>query len=173
MRLALGDRVPVLEGENHFIADGARIIGSVRLLTASSVWFNSVLRGDNDWITIGEHSNVQDCCVLHADPGSPVTVGAGVTIGHRATLHGCTIGDNSLIGIGATILNDAVIPGNCIVGAQALVTAGRTFPAGSLILGIPARVVRELKAAEIESIAVSAQSYVANAARYREELRRA
>jgi carbonic anhydrase/acetyltransferase-like protein (isoleucine patch superfamily) len=173
VRFALGDREPVFEGDRHFIADGARIIGSVRLLAASSIWFNSVLRGDNDWITIGESSNVQDCCVLHTDPGLPLTVGAGVTVGHRAMLHGCTVGDNSLIGIGATILNGALIPRNCIVGAQALVTEGKTFPEGSLILGAPARVVRELDHAEIDSIAASAQRYVANAARYREELRRA
>lgn len=171
MMYALGDRLPVFEGKDHFIADGARIIGSVRIRSQASVWFNCVLRGDNDWIEIGERSNVQDGCVLHADPGWPLTIGGGVTVGHSVTLHGCTINANSLIGIGSTILNGAAIGSHCIVGAQALVTENKTFAAGSLILGAPARAVRPLTEAEIATIGQTADHYVTNATRYREQLR--
>jgi carbonic anhydrase/acetyltransferase-like protein (isoleucine patch superfamily) len=168
---ALADRRPILEGEQHFIADGARVIGNVRLRTHSSVWFNAVLRGDNECIDVGERSNIQDGSVLHTDPGFPLTIGTRVTVGHKVMLHGCTIGDNSLIGIGSTILNGAVIAENCMVGAHALVTENKTFPAGSLIIGAPARVARELSAEEIAAIAVSAEHYVENAIRYRAALR--
>lgn len=171
MRFLLGDRAPVLEGDSQFIAEGAHIIGSVRLMSASSVWFNSVLRGDNDWIVLGERSNVQDGCILHADPGLPLDIGRGVTVGHGAILHGCQVGDNSLVGIGATLLNGATIPANCIVGARALVTEGRQFPEGTLILGSPARVARELSAAEVALIRASADRYVEKAAHYRSHLR--
>ena len=167
---ALGDRQPVLEGSGHFIAENATIVGSVRLRDCSSVWFNSVLRGDNDWLEIGERSNVQDGCVLHTDPGIPLIIGDGVTIGHMAMLHGCTIGPDSLIGIGSTVLNGASIGKNCIVGAHALVTEDKTFPDGSLILGSPAKVVRELEPQEIAQIAASAEIYVANARRFNDEL---
>ncbi len=167
---ALGDRKPVLEGRGHFVAGNATIIGSVRLRDRSSVWFNSVLRGDNDWLEVGERSNIQDGCVLHTDPGIRLIVGAGVTIGHRVMLHGCTIGSNSLIGIGSTVLNGASIGSNCIVGAHALVTENKAFPDGSLILGSPARVVRELEPQEIAQIAASAEIYVANAQRFNDEL---
>ena len=172
MIYTLGDREPVFEGDNHFIADGARIIGNVRLKADSSIWFNCVLRGDNDWIEVGERSNVQDGSVLHTDPGWPLTIGRGVTIGHKAMLHGCTIDANTLIGIGSIILNGAVIGSNCIVGANSLVTENKVFPDGSLILGSPARAVRGLSDAEITAIAESADHYVANAERYRKELRR-
>ena len=171
MKYSLGDRTPVLEGDNHFIADGARVIGHVRLEANSSVWFNCVLRGDTEWITIGAGSNVQDGSLLHADPGYPLTVGRQVTVGHKVMLHGCTIGDNSLIGIGSTVLNGAVIGENCIVGANALITENKTFPAGSLIIGAPARVARELSDDEIASIGEAADHYVDNAARYRENLK--
>lgn len=170
MIASLGERVPVLEGNGHYIAPTATIIGSVRLMDRASVWFNAVLRGDNDWITIGERSNVQDGCVLHTDPGLELTVGAGVTIGHKVMLHGCRIGDNSLIGIGSTILNGARIGSNCVVGAHSLVTEGKEFPDGSLILGSPARVVRQLDAGEIEKIGLSASVYVSNAERYQDSL---
>ncbi|MGI9271491.1 MAG: gamma carbonic anhydrase family protein [Woeseiaceae bacterium] len=172
MKYALGQHAPVLEGNDHFIADGARVIGQVRLQSQSSVWFNCVLRGDTELIDIGERSNVQDGSVLHADPGYPLTIGKNVTVGHKVMLHGCTISDNSLIGIGSTILNGAVIGENCIVGANALITENKTFPAGSLIIGAPAKVARELSPEEIGSIRESAGHYVANATRYRSELNR-
>ncbi len=146
------------------------VIGSVRLKHQSSVWFNCVLRGDNDWLEIGERSNIQDGCILHADPGIPLTIGNGVTVGHSAMLHGCTIGDDSLIGVGSTLLNRATIGSNCIVGASALVTEDKAFPDGSLILGSPARRIRALSDEEIADIGRSAALYVRNAARYNEQL---
>jgi carbonic anhydrase/acetyltransferase-like protein (isoleucine patch superfamily) len=168
---ALGDRSPVLEGDGHFIAPSAALIGSVRLREAASVWFNCVLRGDNDWIDIGARSNVQDGSVLHTDPGLELLVGEDVTIGHKVMLHGCTIGDGSLVGIGSTILNGAVIGSRCVVGAHSLVTEGKRFPDGTLILGAPARVVRDLDDAELAMLARSAEVYVENAARYSTQLR--
>ena len=166
MIFELGDRKPVFEGSGHFIAENASVIGSVRLSGQTSVWFNCVLRGD-----IGERSNVQDGSVLHTDPGLKLTVGRNVTIGHKVMLHGCTIGDDSLIGIGSTILNGATVGANCVVGAHTLITENKTFPEGTLILGAPARVVRELSDDEKAMIAKSADVYVANAKRFSEELR--
>ena len=166
----LGDRVPVLEGGGHFIADNARVIGSVRLKDRSSVWFNAVLRGDNDWLEVGERSNIQDGCILHTDPGIPLIIGKDVTVGHMAMLHGCQVADNSLIGIGATILNGARIGRDCVVGAHALVLENREFPDGSLILGSPAKAVRPLTEAEIASIGLSADVYVRNGERFNSEL---
>ncbi len=171
MLYALGDRTPDI-GKGTWIADSAEIIGAVRLCTEASVWFNAVLRGDNEWIELGERSNVQDGAVLHTDPGCPLTIGQNVTVGHQAMLHGCTIGNNSLIGIGSTILNGAVIPENCVVGANALVTENKTFEPGSLIIGAPAKAVRELDEDAIAMIARSADIYVANAARFRTDLKR-
>jgi len=168
---ALGERRPVLEGDHHYIADNATVIGSVRLKDSSSVWFNCVLRGDNDWIEIGECSNIQDGCVLHTDPGLKLSIGDNVTVGHKVMLHGCTIGDNTLIGIGSTILNRARIGSNCIVGAHALVTENKEFPDGSLILGVPARVARKLTDEEIAGIGEAADIYVANAKRFSQDLR--
>ena len=162
----LGERHPVLEGDGHFIAPTASVIGRVRVRAHASVWFSCVLRGDNEQIDIGERSNVQDGSVLHTDLGFPLTIGPNVTIGHKVMLHGCTIEADSLVGIGSIVLNGAVIPSRCIVGAGALVAEGKTFPAGSLILGAPARVVRELTDAEITMIGESADHYVENAARY-------
>jgi carbonic anhydrase/acetyltransferase-like protein (isoleucine patch superfamily) len=170
---ALGDHSPELVGDGHFVAANATVIGHVRLLPESSIWFNCVLRGDNEPIEVGAGSNVQDGCVLHTDPGFPLTIGAGVTVGHKVMLHGCTICDNSLIGIGSTILNGASIGRNCLVGAHSLVTEGKSFPDGSLILGSPARAVRELAAEEIAGMTESARHYVANAARFQAELREA
>jgi carbonic anhydrase/acetyltransferase-like protein (isoleucine patch superfamily) len=168
MMYELGDLSPQLIGADHFIADNATVIGSVRLKDKASVWFNCVLRGDNDWLIVGERSNIQDGCVLHTDDGIELVVGDGVTVGHKVMLHGCRIGDNSLIGIGSTVLNGAVIGKNCIVGANSLVTENKIFPDGSLIVGSPARVARELSTEEIGYITISADHYVANAARYRE-----
>ena len=168
---ALGDRSPVFEGEGHFVADNATLIGTVRLRDCASVWYNCVLRGDNDWIDIGERSNIQDGSVLHTDPGIELIVGNDVTVGHKAMLHGCTIGDESLIGIGATILNGARIGRHSIVGAHALITENKEFPDGVMLLGAPARVARELTDEEIGLIRRSADHYAQNAARYLESLR--
>lgn len=170
MIYALGDRAPEYEGSGHFVADNATVIGSVRLKNRASVWFNCVLRGDNDWLVVGERSNIQDGSVLHTDDGIELVVGDGVTVGHKAMLHGCTIGDNSLIGIGSTILNRAKIGNNCVVGAHALVTENKAFPDGSLILGAPAKVVRELSEEEIAHVRWSADVYVRNAERFNSDL---
>lgn len=155
-----------------WIAPDAQIIGKVRLGADVGVWFGCVLRGDNELIDIGEGSNLQEHCVLHTDMGAPLTVGRGCTIGHRAILHGCVIGDNSLVGMGATILNHARIGSNCLVGANALVTEGKEFPDNSLIVGAPARAIRSLDAAAIEGLKRSAASYVANWKRFAKGLRR-
>ncbi|MDM7463590.1 gamma carbonic anhydrase family protein [Tepidimonas taiwanensis] len=154
-----------------FVADTARVIGRVTLAEDSSVWYGAVLRGDTDPITVGRGSNIQDGSVLHADIGVPLTIGAYVTVGHQVMLHGCTIGDESLIGIGAIVLNGARIGRHCLVGAGALVTEGKVFPDGSLILGSPAKVVRPLTPQEIEGLRQSAQHYIENARRFRHGLR--
>ena len=155
-----------------YVAPGAHVMGRVRLQPRSSVWFGAVLRGDNEPIDIGEESNVQDGSVLHTDPGYPLTVGPRVTIGHQAMLHGCTIGEGSLIGIQAVILNGALIGRNCLVGAGALVTEGKVFPDGVLILGAPARVARELTPQAIAAIQANTQHYVERAKRFSRELQR-
>ncbi len=149
-----------------WIAPGARIIGKVTLHDEVSVWFGAVLRGDNDTIAVGARSNIQDNAMVHIDPGFPVTIGEGCTIGHHAILHGCSIGDNSLVGMGATILNGARIGENCLVGANALVTEGKAFEAGSLIVGAPARAVRKLDDEAIARLRLPAQGYVANWKRF-------
>ncbi|MCI5077024.1 gamma carbonic anhydrase family protein [Oricola sp.] len=156
-----------------FVAEDARVIGNVELGEDSSVWFGCVLRGDNERITIGARTNVQEHCVMHTDMGFPLTLGEGCTIGHRAMLHGCTVGNNSLIGIGAIVLNGARIGANCLVGAGALVTEGKSFPDGSLIIGSPARVARTLDDAAIQALRDSAAHYVENARRFAAGLRRA
>jgi carbonic anhydrase/acetyltransferase-like protein (isoleucine patch superfamily) len=167
----LGDRAPAFEGHGHFVADNATLIGTVRLRDQASVWYNCVLRGDNDWIDIGERSNIQDGSVLHTDPGLELVVGNDVTVGHKVMLHGCSIGDESLIGIGATVLNGARIGRHTIIGAHALVTENKAFPDGVMLLGAPARVTRELTDDEIGLIRLSAEHYAKNAARYLESLR--
>lgn len=149
-----------------WIAPGAHVIGRIRLGPDTSVWFGATLRGDNDPITVGEGSNIQENAVLHTDLGFPLTIGAGCTIGHKAMLHGCTIGDNSLIGMGAIILNGAVIGRDCLIGAGALVTEGKTIPDGSLVMGAPARVIRPLDADAIARLRRSAQGYQQNARRF-------
>ena len=171
MIASLGDRVPQISEVDTFVAHNATLIGDVRLGDAASVWFNAVLRGDNDTISIGARSNIQDAAVLHTDPGLKLSVGRGVTVGHQVMLHGCTVGDNSLIGIGTTILNGAVIGPNTVVGAGALITEGKTFPEGVLLIGAPAKVARELEPDEIEKIGLSAEVYVRNARRYAAELK--
>ena len=156
---------------NYWIAPDAVLIGKVKLERNASVWFGAVLRGDNELILIGENSNVQDGCVMHTDPGAPLTVGRNCTIGHKAMLHGCTIGDNSLVGMGATILNHAVIGRNCLIGANALIAEGKVIPDNSLVMGMPGKVVRELDQAQIARLPGSAERYVNNWRRYAVGLR--
>jgi carbonic anhydrase/acetyltransferase-like protein (isoleucine patch superfamily) len=168
---ALDDLSPQL-AEGAWVAEGAQVMGNVHMAADSSVWFGAVVRGDTETISIGEGSNIQDGSVLHADRGKPLTVGRDVTVGHQVMLHGCTIGDESLIGIGAVILNGAVIGKNCLVGARALVTEGKSFPDGSMILGSPAKAVRQLSPEEIEGLRRSARHYVDNARRFAKGLKR-
>jgi len=171
MYYALGDRVPKLEGERQFVAGSASVIGNVRLLDKASVWFNAVIRGDNDLITVGPESNVQDCAVLHTDPGMPLTLGRGVTVGHKVMLHGCQIGDYSLIGINAVILNGAKIGKHCLIGANTLIPEGMEVPDGSMVVGSPGKIKRELNDNQKKMLELSAAHYVQNAARYLDELR--
>lgn len=166
---ALGDRRPSF-GEGSWIAHNATIVGSVRAGRNVSVWYNVVMRGDNDPITLGDDTNIQDGSVLHTDEGVPLTIGSGVTVGHMAMLHGCTIGDGSLIGINAVILNKAVIGRNCIIGANALIPEGKVIPDRSLVVGSPGRVIRTLTDAEVEHLAWNAQHYVDNARLYGQAL---
>ncbi|TVV44113.1 gamma carbonic anhydrase family protein [Thalassolituus sp. C2-1] len=165
----LGERRPT-RGQDVFVADGARVIGSVVLGDNSSIWFGVVIRGDNDLITIGEHSNVQDNAVLHTDSGIPLTLGKGVTVGHNAMLHGCTVGDYSLIGINVVVLNGAKIGKHCIIGANALVPENMEIPDGSLVVGSPAVIKRQLNEMQCKMLEGSAAHYVHNAKRYREQL---
>lgn len=155
-----------------WVADSAQVMGRVELGEDASIWFGAVVRGDTDRITIGAGSNIQDASVLHADFGAPLTIGANVTVGHQVMLHGCTVGDESLIGIGAVVLNGAKIGKNCLVGAGSLVTEGKEFPDGSMILGSPAKVVRQLTPEQIEGLRQSARHYVLNAQRFKSGLRK-
>lgn len=170
MLYALEDKAPQLLGQN-WVADNAAVIGNVVLRVGASVWFGCTVRGDNDPITIGENSNVQDNSVLHTDIGVPLTVGRDVTVGHQVMLHGCTIGDNTLIGIQSVVLNRARIGRNSIVGAGSVVPEGKSYPDGVLLLGSPAVVKRELSPQEIAFITLSATHYVQNAQRYAGKLR--
>lgn len=154
-----------------WVAENASVIGRVELGINASVWFSAVVRGDNEVIIIGDDSNIQDNAVLHTDTGAPLTVGRGCTIGHRAILHSCTIGDFSLVGMGATILNNAKIGNHCLIGANALVPEGREIPDNSLVIGMPAKVVRILRAQEVASLERSARTYVANWKRYAQSAR--
>ena len=151
-----------------FIAPDAVLIGRVRLCKGASIWFGAVLRGDNDWITIGEDSNVQDQSIIHADPGQPVEIGKGVTIGHRVIIHSATVGEGSLIGMGAILLNRVRIGAHSLVGAGALVTEDKSFADGQMILGSPARAIKALTEEQVAGIRLSATTYVANARRYRD-----
>ncbi|MBW8270781.1 gamma carbonic anhydrase family protein [Caldovatus aquaticus] len=170
---ALEDRVPTLpEAGRFWVAPDAHVIGRVVLGDEVGIWFGAVLRGDNEPIEIGARSNVQEGVMMHTDPGFPLRVGRGVTIGHHAILHGCTIGDDSLVGMGATVLNGARIGRNCLVGANALVTEGKEFPDNSLIVGAPAKVAREVDAKILEIIRLSAEFYVGNWRRFAAGLRR-
>jgi carbonic anhydrase/acetyltransferase-like protein (isoleucine patch superfamily) len=153
--------------EDTWIAPDANLIGRIVVEAAASVWFCSTLRGDNETITVGAGTNIQENCVLHTDMGYPLTIGAGCTIGHKVMLHGCTIGDNSLIGMGATVLNGARIGKNCLIGAGALITEGKEIPDGSLVMGVPGKVVRDLDEAAIDGLRKSALGYQANMRRFR------
>jgi len=164
----LGDASPTLPNDGEYwIAPNAVVLGNVILKQNASVWFGATSRGDNDPITIGENSNIQDGSVLHTDTGSPLTIGSNVTVGHLVMLHGCTIGDNSLVGIGSIILNGAKIGRNCLIGANVLITEGKEIPDNSLVMGAPGKVVREIGEAQARMLTGSALHYVENWKRYR------
>lgn len=169
---ALDGVSPELPEEDHYwIAPGAHVIGKVRLERNASVWFGAVLRGDNELILIGENSNIQDGAVLHTDMGAPMTIGRNCTIGHKAILHGCTIGDNSLIGMGATVLNHARIGRNCLIGANALITEGKAIPDNSLVMGAPGKVIRDLTPDAAAGLPKAAEGYVRNWQRFAKGLK--
>lgn len=170
---ALGPLSPVTPPEGRYwVAPDAHVIGQVEIAEDVGIWFGAVLRGDNEPIRIGAGSNIQEGVVIHTDPGKPVTIGENCTIGHRAIVHGCTIGDNSLVGMGATVLNGAVIGRNCIVGANALITEGKEFPDNSLIVGAPAKAIRTLDEASAAGLKLSAEHYVKNWQRFASNLKR-
>ncbi|THF66245.1 gamma carbonic anhydrase family protein [Pseudothauera nasutitermitis] len=168
---ALGDRTPRF-GEGCWVADNATVIGRVEAGRDVSIWYNAVIRGDNDPIVIGDGTNIQDGSILHNDDGVPLTIGAHVTIGHMVMLHGCTIGDGTLVGINAVVLNNAVIGRECLIGANALIPEGKVIPDRSLVVGSPGRIIRELSDADIAGLRANARHYVDNARRYAGELRR-
>jgi carbonic anhydrase/acetyltransferase-like protein (isoleucine patch superfamily) len=167
----LADRVPQIDS-SAFVFDNATVIGHVILGRGVNVWPYATVRGDNEPIVVGDGSNLQECCVLHTDPGYPLTIGRNVTVGHQAMLHGCTIGEGSLIGIQAVILNNAVIGRNCLIGAGALVTEGKVIPDNSLVLGRPGKVVRELTAEDIARNHANTANYVRRGAAYQSQLKR-
>ena len=167
----LDNSSPIIHA-SAWVAENAQVMGNVVLQEDSSVWFGVVLRGDTETITVGRGSNIQDNSVLHADHGMPLQIGENVTVGHQVMLHGCTIGNNSLIGIGAIVLNGAKIGHNCLVGAGALVTEGKEFPDGSMIIGSPAKAVRQLSPEQMEGLKMSAKHYIDNARRYRAGLKK-
>jgi carbonic anhydrase/acetyltransferase-like protein (isoleucine patch superfamily) len=169
MKYRLGDH-RVEAHPDSWIAPDATVVGKVRLDAGASVWFGAVLRGDNELIHIGENSNVQDGTVMHTDPGSPLTLGVGVTVGHNAMLHGCTVGDHSLIGINAVVLNGAKIGRHCLIGANSLIAENKEIPDGSLVMGSPGKVVRQLTEAQMKRLEASAAHYVQNARRYARDL---
>ena len=166
MLYALGDKVPQVDGD-AWVAPGCHVVGDVTMAAGASVWFGAALRGDNEVIAVGAGSNIQENCVLHTDMGFPLTIGAGCTIGHKAMLHGCTIGENSLIGMGATVLNGAVIGKNCLIGAGALISEGKEIPDGSLVMGMPGKVVRQMTLEDQARIEAGAAGYQANMRRYK------
>ena len=167
---SLGERKVVLDGD-CFVADNATVVGSVVIHHQASLWFNVVARGDNDVITIGERSNIQDGAVLHADPGIPLTLGKNVSVGHKAMLHGCTVGDGALVGIDAVVMNHAVIGRGSLIGAGALITEGKRIPDGVLVLGSPGKVIRELTPEEKDGLLKIAESYVQRSKLFREQMK--
>ena len=166
----LGEHKVKINGDDFFVAESASVIGKVCLENDSSIWFGAVLRGDNEWITVGENTNIQECAVLHTDPGFPCTLGKNVTVGHQAMLHGCEVGDNSLIGINAVILNGAKIGKGCLIGANTLITEGTEIPDGSLVMGSPGKVRGELNEDQKNGLILSAHHYVDNSKRFKSEL---
>ena len=169
----LDGQAPELPADgNYFIADTATVIGKVRLLNSASVWFGAVLRGDNEWIEIGEGSNVQDNSTCHTDKSFPLTIGTNCTVGHNVILHGCTIEDGALVGMGAIVMNGAIIRRGSIVGAGSVITEGKEFPEYSLIIGAPARVIRTLDPAQVEKMGGAARSYQANGPRFKKGLQK-
>jgi len=172
MIYSLGERKVEINALDYFIADNATVIGSVIVNNNVSIWFNAVIRGDHEPISIGENTNIQDGVVVHTDEGIPMFIGRGVTVGHLAMLHGCNIGDNSLIGINAVILNNAKIGNNCIIGANSLISEGKEIPDGSLVLGSPGRVIRKVTDDEIRNLKLSAEHYVQNFKLFKRSLRK-
>ncbi|MCA0205491.1 gamma carbonic anhydrase family protein [Pararhodobacter sp.] len=170
MIYALAGLTPEIDPDT-WVAPDANVIGRVRLAAGASVWFTATLRGDNEWIEVGAGSNVQEGCTLHTDMGYPLTIGRDCTIGHNVILHGCTIGDETLIGMGATVLNGARIGRNCLIGAGALITEGKEIPDGSLVMGSPGKVVRQLDEAAFARLRTSARLYQDNMRRFRDGLR--
>ena len=170
MIYALDDLTPEIDPDS-WIAPAAHVLGKVRIAAGVSIWFGAVLRGDTEWIEIGAGSNVQEGCTLHTDFGYPLSIGADVTVGHNVILHGCSIGDATLIGMGATILNGARIGRNCLIGAGALITEGKEIPDGSLVMGTPGRVVREMDAVAIERVRMSAAHYCERMVQFRNGLK--
>lgn len=169
---SLADATPEFPpGGEYWVAPTAVLIGKVRLMKNASIWFGAVLRGDNDWIIVGENSNVQDNSVVHTDPGEPTTIGANITVGHRVILHSTTIGDNSLIGMGSTLLNRSKIGKNCLIGANTLISEGKEIPDGSLVMGAPGRVVKPLSEGQIAYLKMSPAVYVHNYKRFIAELK--
>lgn len=168
---SLDDITPDL-ADDVWVAESATVVGNVIMASGSSAWFGTVIRGDNEPIKIGARTNIQDNSVLHSDPGSPLVIGEDVTVGHQAMLHGCTIGDNSLVGIGATILNGAKIGKNCLIGAHALVTENKVIPDNSVVMGSPGKVVKELPEAQEAMLKTSAEYYVKNAQRFKNGLKK-
>ncbi|NEX59926.1 gamma carbonic anhydrase family protein [Noviherbaspirillum galbum] len=167
----LGDHAPDIH-PSAYVTESANVIGKVRVEANASIWFNVTIRGDNELITIGEDSNVQEGTVMHTDPGIPLTIGKNVTVGHQAMLHGCTIGDGSLVGIQAVVLNGAKIGKNCLVGAGALVTEGKEFPDNSLIIGSPAKAVRTLTEEDVRRMQAGTASYVERGRLFKQQLKR-
>jgi len=169
----LDGQAPELPADgNYFIADTATVIGKVRLKSSASVWFGAVLRGDNEWIEIGEGSNVQDNSTCHTDPGFPLTIGKNCTVGHNVILHGCTIEDGALVGMGSIVMNGARIGRGSVVGAGAVITEGKQFPEYSLVIGAPARVIRTLEPAQVEKMGGAARSYMRNGPRFKKGLKK-
>lgn len=168
---ALDGVSPELPSDFHWIAPTAVLIGKIKLSAGSNIWFGAVLRGDNELISVGENTNIQENCVLHTDPGFPLTIGTACTIGHKAMLHGCTIGENTLIGMNATVLNGARIGKNCLIGAGALIPEGKDIPDNSMVVGMPGKIIRELDDAAVSGLKASALHYVNNAKRFSQGLK--